>query len=306
MRGPPGLEPAFEKIARALTFVEGFTLMPVEVTGPDLAHALAAWLAERGTATRVVEPLDEPGWRAIVASVLDDPQPANVVMVIGPHRMVPGMPAGLSLANQRRDTIVEELACPLLWCGPVEFLNATWERAPDLWSIRGMACRVEADARAAAESPLWAGVVARDAPERLRETLRAAREQGDREVTARLSVQLAEALLAAGEYTEASEVIDEARQDAPLSRHARESLALLRARAATALGDGELAQGALGEAEAIASEGSRRDSFSALVATARGNLALDGRRRGREGVVRGGARRGARERGQAERGGGAG
>ena len=40
------------------------------------------------------------------------------------------MVAGLSLANQRRDTIVEELACPLLWCGPLEFLNATWERAP--------------------------------------------------------------------------------------------------------------------------------------------------------------------------------
>ena len=192
-------------------------------------------------------------------------------MVIGPRRAVPGMVAGLSLANQRRDTIVDELACPLLWSGPLEFLNATWERAPDLWSIRGMAYRVEVPARAAAESPLWAGVIAREAPERLRETLRAAREQGDREVIARLSVQLAEALLAAGEYLEAAEVIDEARTDAPLAEKARRRMALLRARAATALGDASAARGA-----------HRRGGG-------------DGRRSRAAGLVRGARRHGARE-----------
>ena len=275
MRRLPDLAPAFEKIARALSFVDGFTLMPVEVTGPDLARALASWLGERGLTTRVVEPLDEPAWRSVVASILDDPQPAKAVMVIGPRRVVQGMAAGLSLVNQRRDTIVEELDCPLLWSGPVEFLNATWERAPDLWSIRGMAYRVEAEAQAPAESPLWAGVVAREAPERLRETLRAAREQGDREVMARLAVQLAEALLATGEYLEAAEVIEEAWGYTPLAGHAKEALALLRARSAKALGDGELARAALGDAEVMAMAGSRRDSFTALVATARGNLALD-------------------------------
>jgi tetratricopeptide (TPR) repeat protein len=296
VRDRPDLAPAFERVARALSFVEGFTLMPVEVTGPDLAWALASWLAARGMPTRVVEPLDELGWRGIVASVLDGESPhsgpsrssaedgsgeetsevpARAVMVIGPRRVTQGMAAGLSLANQRRDTIVEELSCPLLWCGPLDFLNATWERAPDLWSIRGMAYRIEADARAPAESPLWAGVIAREAPERLRETLRMAREQGDRDVIARLAVQLAEALLASGEYMEAAEVIDDAVRDvSPLSGRLRESLALLRARAASALGDGALARAALGDAEAIAKEGGRRDSFSALVATARGNLAL--------------------------------
>jgi tetratricopeptide (TPR) repeat protein len=279
VRQPPELLPAFEKIARALSFVEGFTLMPVEVTGPDLARALAAWLGARGMGTRVVEPLDEPAWRSIVASILDDPQPAEAVMVVGPRRLAPGMAGGLSIVNQRRDTIVEELRCPLLWSGPLDFLNATWERAPDLWSIRGMAYRALALAQAPAESPLWAGVVAREAPERLRETLRVAREQGDREVTARLAVQLAEALLATGEYAEAAEVIDEARGEAPpVSGHAKESLALLRARAARALGDRALARAALGDAEvmaAAAAPGSRTDSFAALIATARGNLALD-------------------------------
>jgi len=307
VRPRPDLAPAFEKIARALSLAGGFTLMPVAVTGPDLAWALAAWLESRGTAARVVEPLDELGWRSLVANILDGgtrppaadvrnaeseprtgrtgggpeathfteaPPPEKVVLVIGPRRLTQGMAAGLSLANQRRDTIVDELACPLLWCGPLDFLNATWERAPDLWSIRGMAYHVEAEARAPAESPLWAGVVAREAPERLRETLRIAREQGDREVVARLAVQLAESLLASSEYVEAGEVIEEAWGDAPLSGRARESLVLLRTRAATALGDGPRARAALNDAEAMAREGARRDSLSVLVATARGNLAL--------------------------------
>lgn len=304
MKLRPELVPALEKIARALSFVDGFTLMPVEVTGPDLAWGLASWLEARGTETRVVEPLDELGWRSIVASILDDGtqpppadtrplafpppsraqgaappaqgtgQPARVVMVIGPRKLAQGMTAGLSLANQRRDTIVDELACPLLWCGPIEFLNATWERAPDLWSIRGMAYRLEADARAPAESLLWAGVVARDAPERLRETLRIAREQGDRDVLVRVAVQLAEALLASGEYAEAAEVIEEAWPDAPASGRARESLVLLRTRAATALGDAARAKAALDDAEAMATQGGHRNSLSVLVATARGNLAI--------------------------------
>jgi tetratricopeptide (TPR) repeat protein len=284
VRVPPEAPPAFERIARTLSLVDGFTLMPVEVPGPDLGRALADWLGERGTPTRVLEPLDEPGWRSIVASLLDAPEAVSglmAMMVIGPRRLAPGMAAGLSLANQRRDTIVMGLACPLLWCGPLDFLNATWERAPDLWSIRGMTHRVTVPTEAPPESPLWAGVIVRDAPERLRETLRAAREQGDREMVARLSVQLAEALLAGGEYAEAAEVIDDARDgapgvkpDAPLSGDAGGALAILRARAAYALGDEALARRALEVAEEMAAEGSRGPAFAALVAVARGNLVL--------------------------------
>lgn len=274
---PPESLPAFERIARTLTFVDGFTLMPVEVPGPDLGRALAAWLGEHGTRTRVVEPLDEAGWRAIVASVLDDAEGEggahHAVMLLGPRRMAPGMAAGLRLSNTRRDAIVDALASPLLWCGTAEFLNATWERAPDLWSIRGMKHRVEARTSAPAEGPLWGGVVAHGAPERLRETLRAAREQGDREVVARVSVQLAETLLAAGEYAEAAEAIDEARADAPRSGGAAGTLALLGARAAYAMGEGDRAAAALHEAEGLVGQ-AREASFVAEVAIARGNLLL--------------------------------
>src|SRR5204863_6488613 len=68
---PPEVEPAFEVVLRALGMIPGFALIPVEVTGPDLGRALASWLGARGEPTRVVEPLDEPAWRGLVASVLD-------------------------------------------------------------------------------------------------------------------------------------------------------------------------------------------------------------------------------------------
>jgi tetratricopeptide (TPR) repeat protein len=263
----PEIAAAFESIARSMALMDGFTLIPVEVTGPDLGRALAAWLGERGQRTRVIEPLDEPGWRAIVASMLDDADEGDArttTMVLGPRALAPGMAAGLSLLNQRRDSIVSGLAHPLLWCGPLEFLKATWERAPDLWSIRGMTHRVLAAARAHAESPLWPGIVVRDAPERLRETLESARAQGDATMIARVSVQLAEALLASGEFTEANEVIARAREESVDGG----ALALLEARAASALGDATRAKSALDDAT------KRASTPPAHIAVTRGNLGL--------------------------------
>jgi tetratricopeptide (TPR) repeat protein len=267
---PPEVEPSFEAVLRVLGLMPGFALIPVEVTGPDLGRALAAWLGARGEPTRVVEPLDEPGWRGIVASLLDDGG-EEAVMVIGPRRLVPGMAAGLSLVNQRRDTIVEELARPLLWCGPLEFLRTTWERAPDFWSIRGMASRIALPARAPAESPLWPGVVVRDAPERLRAAVESARSHGDAALAARSSVQLAEVLLASGEYAEATEVIDRA-LDEGADGDAAATLTLLRARAAYATGDEARAGEALEDADSRAKKD--RPSLGPLVAAARGNLAV--------------------------------
>lgn len=264
MKLAPEIVAAFESLARSMALMDGFALIPVEVTGPDLGRAFAAWLRERGRRTRVVEPVDEPGWRAIVASLLDDADERTTTMVLGPRALAPGMAAGLSLLNQRRDSIVSGLAHPLLWCGPLEFLKATWERAPDLWSIRGMTHRVLPGSRAPAESPLWPGVVVRDAKERLRQTLAGARAQGDAPMIARVSVQLAEALLAAGEFAEANEVIARARDEATDSG----SLALLEARAASALGDMARAHRALLDAT------ERPSTPPSHVAITGGNLGL--------------------------------
>jgi tetratricopeptide (TPR) repeat protein len=260
----PGTALAFESLARSMELMGGFALIPLEVTGPDLGRALAQWLLSRGHKTRVVEPVDEPGWRAIVATLLDESDLRTTTMVLGPRALAPGMAAGLSLLNQRRDSIVSGLAHPLLWCGPAEFLKATWERAPDLWSIRGMTHRVLPGASAPAESPLWPGVVVRDAKERLRETLAGARAQGDPIMITRVSVQLAEALLASGEFVEANEVIERAREEGVDGG----ALALLEARAASALGDAARARAALHDAT------ERPSTPPAHLAVTRGNLGL--------------------------------
>jgi tetratricopeptide (TPR) repeat protein len=267
---PEAVRGAFESIARALSLAGGFTLMPVDVTGPDLGRALAAWLTERGTATRVIEPLGEEQWRELVATLVTEGEAGSgAVMVLGPRRLAPGMPAGLRLANQRRDTIVAELACPLLWCGPREFLEATWERAPDLWSIRGMTARVELEARAPVESPLWPGVVVRDPAERLRGVLEDARARGDAGHVALASTQLAEVLLAQGEYAEVTEVLEAAK--AVATGEAAAWLALLAGRAAIAADDVPRANESLDEAAAIAAR--EAPHVTAMVTAARGNLA---------------------------------
>ena len=224
----PEIVAAFESLARSLALMDGFALIPLEVTGPDLGRAFAAWLLERGRQTRVVEPLDEPGWRAIVASLLDDADERTTTMVLGPRTLAPGMAAGLSLLNQRRDSIVSGLAHPLLWCGPLEFLKATWERAPDTLvdprddpqGAPGVAGSGGESAVAGSRGAGREGETARDA--------RGSAGAGDALMIARVSVQLAEALLAAGEFAEANEVVARAREEATDSG----SLALLEARAA--------------------------------------------------------------------------
>jgi tetratricopeptide (TPR) repeat protein len=271
------LEPSFESVLRAVERTLGFSLYPIQVTGPDVGAALATYLGERGHPARIVEPVDDAGWRAIVASIVEPaPEAGGVVVVIGARRPPPGIYAGLLVLNQRRDSIVEALDCPLLWCGPLEFLNATWEGAPDFWSIRALTIRIEERAASPAESTLWAGMIVDAAPERLREMLRTAREQGDPLVVMRVGMQLVEALLSSGEYAEAAELTAELRADAgagtPLQRGILE---LLRARAAMPLGDAAGARDAIDAAgtiaHALSGEGAE---FGGLLETAKGNVTV--------------------------------
>ncbi len=59
---PPGTAD-FSRILRAVDLLEGFVLFPVNVPGPDLARALAAWLGANGHPAEVIEPHDDAGWR---------------------------------------------------------------------------------------------------------------------------------------------------------------------------------------------------------------------------------------------------
>lgn len=251
------------ELQRILSLAEGFILIPIEVDGPDAARALAASV----DGAEAVEPVDDEGWAELVAHIVNAAGAGvRAVMVVGPARGSPGLFAALRLVNMRRDSIVQALARPLLWCGPAEFLKLTWERAPDFWSIRAMTLRFARWSEPVHEAPLWPGAWVADPPERLREMLAMARRQGDERNIARAAATLAEALVARGELEEAAEVVAET-SGAPSFRMIEAVVSAMRGahdRAEAILAD---AGWAPGEPEV---EGRR------LVAL--GNLALEGRR----------------------------
>ncbi|HEY1695261.1 MAG TPA: tetratricopeptide repeat protein [Polyangiaceae bacterium] len=248
------------ELLRVLSLASGFMLVPVEVAGPDAARGLAAMVPELAA----IEPVDEEGWTQLVARLLDaGATDARAVMLVGPAGTSAGLLAALRLVNQRRDSIVEALARPLLWCGPPEFLKLTWERAPDFWSIRAMTLRFARSADPVQEAPLWPGAWVADPPERLRELLAMARRQGDERNAERAAASLAEALVARGELDEATEVLAESGGAPPLRMVDAVASALrgARGRAASILEDAAWA------AQSPALEGRR------LVAL--GNLAIE-------------------------------
>lgn len=233
-----------QELRRILALTGGFILLPLEVEGPDAARALAG--AIEGAVA--IEPVDDEAWGQLVASILDAAASgASTVMVIGPARGSAALNAALRLVNMRRDTIVEALRRPLLWCGPAEFLKRTWERAPDFWSIRAMTLRFAKWTHPVREPPLWPGAWVADPPERLREMLAMARQQGDERQVVRAAATLAEALVARGELEEAAEVLAEA-SGAPSLRMIEAVVSAMRGapdRAAAILADTQWAAGEL-------------------------------------------------------------
>lgn len=134
----------FRGIQHALALADGFVLVPVEVPSEDVAHALAAWLTAEGRPMTVIEPTTEEAWRGLTSALFEaKPGEDGGVMVIGRRGEPPGMVWGLGLLNQRRDSVGRQLRCPLLWCGPWAFQDATWRAAPDFWSVGDVPKRME-------------------------------------------------------------------------------------------------------------------------------------------------------------------
>ena len=205
--------PRFEEVHEKLSLYEGFVLLPVEVPSADVARVLAGWLSAQGRAVRVVAP-SAGDWDALPADLVATPTAGGevAVAVIGSSDVGADLRAGLRLLNQRRDTVAARLGAPLLWCGPRSFLDATWELAPDFWSVRELPIRIQMVVvkRAAASPPPEPRTEAAAPPEVLRELLEAATRQGDRRNAARLALRLAGALVARSQFDEAEALAGQA------------------------------------------------------------------------------------------------
>lgn len=202
---------SFEEVLYKLLRVPGFLLLPVEVEGPDIAKGLAEFLTAKGKHVAIVE----PGSREIagndltadIVAAAKDPS-VDVVMVIGSENPAKSIHTGFRILNGARDHIVKKLKRPLLWCGPVSFLNMTWGEAPDFWSIRMLPVRIEAAPEADAPTPT---LDESSSPE-IREhqtNYEDAKQQTNPEITAYMARKFIEALLEAGELVRASAIVDE-------------------------------------------------------------------------------------------------
>lgn len=204
-------EPAFAALLRALERVTGFILQPLETPSRDVDRLLAAWLTARGRPTHLVAPADPQAWRGLVAELRAlPPTPGRIVLLSGPSTIDDDVSHGLAMVNLHRDGIARELACPLLWCGDPAFLHATWDRAPDFWSIAGIVKHLPAQPLAPPVLPIE---ISADGPEigldELARLYAAAREQEDADNTGSLGIRLIGVMLENNQIEMARGVADQ-------------------------------------------------------------------------------------------------
>jgi len=213
--GPSGALAAyaegFAELRRKLEVLDSFALLPVEVYGPEIARGLAEWLRTSGLEARVVEPGDGAGWERLAGTLLSLARGPGVVVVIGTGKPPVEFGRGMAVVNQLRDSIARHLGRPLLWAGPAGFLEATWEAAPDFWSVRMVCQRLESS------ESLTVGMTGPWLPQEeqrragdLEPLFAAAMEMRDWRNAARLGVRLASAYLLEGDADAARTTVERA------------------------------------------------------------------------------------------------
>ncbi|WP_437292630.1 tetratricopeptide repeat protein [Sorangium sp. So ce426] len=191
----------FAELRAALALHEGFVLAPVEVPSMDVGRELAASFERAGT--KVARVVVTPGQGVeFAATLLAVPaSEVDVVVVLGPRDVTDDVREGLNRLNLQRDTLAKRLGKTLVWCGLRTFLNATWEEAPDLWSIRDLTFRIPLLGlndmqRASSTAMPGSSEGDRDETPRL---IEAARKVGDDRNLGRLLLRHAQELLSQGE-----------------------------------------------------------------------------------------------------------
>lgn len=255
-RRPAQARTVVRELLRLLGATTGFSLIPVEVPGPDLARALARWLGQHGHPCRVVAPAEEEGWLDLPGRLARaETNPYGTVMVIGPATITPAVTHGLRVLNQRRDVVIRALEAPLLWVGPREFHRATWHQAPDFWSVRSLTWRVAPRPAPVSGPAPYNGPLVNDDPDHLMGLIAEARLQGDPLNAARIGYLLTGALASRGDIAGARAAAGVAMGDAPpVDADLGFDLRLLDARLADLAGAPEEAQARLAEARALAGD----------------------------------------------------
>lgn len=208
--------PDFRELLRQLERVPGFIFQPVVLPSPDLARALADWLAAEGVAVRVFDMRHER-WEELAARLLavtfEPAEERRAVVVITPIELDrDAVRDGFLTLNSVRDTLARTLQCPLLWCGGVDLLRTTANLATDLWSIAGTVYRIPIRARSDVPGHLglpnmwWTGA-SRYNIDDIAARFTSARERDDARAMAREGLDLAEAQLARGERVNAAETL---------------------------------------------------------------------------------------------------
>ncbi|WP_438031487.1 tetratricopeptide repeat protein [Sorangium sp. So ce204] len=191
----------FAELRAALALHEGFVLAPVEVPSMDVGRELAASFERAGT--KVARVVVTPGQGVeFAATLLAVPaSDVDMVIVLGPRDVTDDVREGLNRLNLQRDTLAKRLGKTLVWCGLRTFLNATWEEAPDLWSIRDLTFRIPllgVHDMQRASSTMMPGSSEADRDETPR-LIEAARKVGDDRNLGRLLLRHAQELLSQGE-----------------------------------------------------------------------------------------------------------
>ncbi|TKD00185.1 tetratricopeptide repeat protein [Polyangium fumosum] len=187
----------FAEFRATLAMQEGFVLAPVEVPSMDVGRELVASFERAGM--KVARVVVTPGQGiAFARDLLSVPvSDVDVVVVLGPRDVTDDIRDGLNGLNLQRDTLAARLGKTLVWCGLRTFLNATWEEAPDFWSIRDLTFRIPLLGthdmqRASSTMMVGSEVVDREETPRL---IEAARKVGDDRNLGRLLLRHANELL---------------------------------------------------------------------------------------------------------------
>ncbi len=211
----PENQEALHTLLRTLTLNEGFLLLPIRCDTYPQARALTEWLNAQGFLTTLLAPIEDD-WDHLLTDLLQAPRgPGHALLLFARPSQRAAQLAALRGINQQRDPLIQQLDCPLLWCGPSSFHEQSWSCMPDMWSIRAVHLELvppppESLPTAQPTFNLFSWLQPEDIA---RDTALLAQAKGDPRAEARLTLRLVEGHLGQHNTAEAAALLDALRLD---------------------------------------------------------------------------------------------